>query len=421
MAMESLNDWNLWWSTGKVPESLKGIKRESEAIIFKALYEPEIIILTGVRRAGKTTLMYQMIELLLEKNSAKQVLYLNFDDVSLKNEGFERIYAEYRQTINPDRKAFVFLDEIQNIKEWEKFVKKYYDLKENIKFIVSGSSAHLLGGEYSTLLTGRNFTFQIFPLSFREYLNFSRINLEKINTALKNKIINLLNDYLENGGFPEVFFKEKELKQILLKQYFDDILYKDVINRHELSAQKLKQLAVYALTNIANTFTIRKIRNFTGLSIDSIKEYFSYLEEAYLLIILEHFSYSGKDRHQAPKKVYCLDAGLRNASSFKFSNDTGRLAENLVCVELLRRKKEIFYWKSQKQHEVDFVIKNSNNSLTAINVCFSDNVPERETKSLQEFEESFKNVKELVVITRDTEKKEGKVVFIPLWNWLLTE
>ena len=417
MKLEHLQNWNPWWSSKEVPPALKGLQRTINPLIFKALPEREIIALTGIRRSGKTTIMYQMIASLLEKHNPSQILYVNLDDEVLKKESLESIYTFYRQQKNPDEFAYVFFDEIQNVEGWEKFLKKYYDLHEKVKFVVSGSSANLLKGEYAALLTGRNLTFSIFPLSFREFLEFKGVNYLEITTAMKAKILHELGRYFEFGGFPEVYFKDEELKMILLKQYFDDILYKDIVKRYNVNAKKITDLAVYLLTNIGNSFTIRKIRNFTGLSIDSIRDYLSYLEDAYLIISIDHFSYSLKEKSRLPKKSYALDCGLRNTVGFRFSNDLGRLAENCVCAELKKRSKEVYYWKNRG--EVDFIVKEKDNSLLAINVSYSDEVDKRELRSLLEFKKSFKKTKELLVLTRDYEAQKEGITFIPLWKWLL--
>ena len=417
MNIEYLENWNPWWASKEVPEVLRGVDRMINPLIFKSLKEREIIVLTGIRRCGKTTIMYQMIDLLLTDFKPSQILYVNLDDESLKKESLESIYNTYRQHRNPDEKVFMFLDEIQNIYEWEKFLKKHYDLRDDVKFIVSGSSASLLKKEYSTLLTGRNFTFKIFPLSFKEYLDFSKITYGSLNTVAKSRILHSLSQFLETGGFPEVFFKEKALKNILLKGYFDDIIYKDIVSRHNINARKINDLAVYLLTNISNLFTIRKIRNVTGLSIDSIRDYIYYLEDAFLIGIADYFSYSVKENMQMPRKSYALDCGLRNIAGFKFSRDEGRLAENLVFIELKRRDREVYYWKNKG--EVDFVLKNENQSLEAINVSYADEIEEREIKPLLDFKENFKKAKKLIILTKDVEKKEKGIDFIPLWKWLL--
>lgn len=400
-----------------MPTALKGLPRAINPLIFKTLPEREIIALTGIRRSGKTTIMYQMIASLLEKHKSLQILYVNLDDEIFKKESLESIYTFYRQQKNPDEFAYVLFDEIQNVEGWEKFLKKHYDLHEKVKFVVSGSSANLLKGDYAALLTGRNLTFSISPLSFREFLEFKGVKHTEITTDVKNKLIHELKIYFEFGGFPEVYFKDEELKMILLRQYFDDIVYKDIVKRHGINAQKITNLAVYLLTNIGNPFTIRKIRNFTGLSIDSIRNYLSYLEDAYLIIVIDHFSYSLKEKSQLPKKGYALDCGLRNTVGFRFSSDLGRLAENCVCAELKKRSKEIYYWKNRG--EVDFIVKEKDNSLLAINVSYSDEVDKRELQSLLEFKKSFKKTKELIVLTRDYETHKEGITFIPLWKWLL--
>ena len=418
MNLEYLNNWNPWWSTKEVPKAFKGISRKINPEIFRTLKEREIIALTGIRRSGKTTIMYQMIDTLFKDHDKEQIFYVNLDDELISKEGLEEIYNTYRQNKNPDKKAFIFLDEIQNIEEWEKFLKKHYDLRNPVKFIISGSSASLLKGEYSKLLTGRNFTFTIFPLSFKEFLDFSQVKYEQLDTETKNKIINKLHEYFEYGSFPEVYFKEKELKKLLLRQYFDDIIYKDIVKRHNINAKKITDLAIYLMTNTTNIFTIRKIKNFTGLSADSITEYISYLEDSYLIITLTHFSYSLKETHQIPRKTYSSDSGIRNSVSFIFSQDIGRLAENSVCVELKRRNQEIYYWK--EKGEVDFVVKNQDNSLTAINVSFTDKIDEREILSLKEFQNKNKKTQNLILLTYNTDRDRDGIKFIPLWKWMIS-
>lgn len=419
MDIESIANWNPWWNTKEVPETFKGIKRTVDPLIFESLKEREIIALTGIRRCGKTTLMYQMIDMLLKTYSPSQILYVNLDDEALNKNGLEEIYSMYRQNKNPDKQAFVFLDEIQNIEKWERFLKKYYDMKDNVKFVISGSSANLLRGEYATLLSGRNLTFNISPLSFKEFLDFSNIEYKGATEQARNKILNELNKYLEYGGFPEVHFKNEDLKIMLLRQYFDDIVYKDIVKRHNVNAKKITDLAIYLLTNISNVFTIRKIRDFTGLSIDSIKDYISYLDEAFLIIPINHFAYSLKEISLLQRKSYASDCGLRNIVGLRFSSDAGRLAENCVCIELKKRKQDIYYWKGN--NEVDFIVKEKDSSLTAINVSYTDKIEDREMKGLEEFKTKFAKTKKRIILTRNTEKEENGIIFIPLWKWLLAK
>ncbi|MBS3141284.1 ATP-binding protein [Candidatus Woesearchaeota archaeon] len=427
MELEKLNEWNPWWENKELINELIGITRDEYNLLVNSIEIREITIITGVRRSGKSTLMYQMIKKLLEKGiSSKQILFVNFDDKKLSPDSLDDIYESYRINLNPEKKAYIFFDEVHKKNDWESWIRKKYDLKTKDKFVISGSCSYLLKKEYSVLLTGRNLTFEVFPLDFKEFLLFNNIKLEKENIEKgilleKSKIVilNKLNAYLELGGFPEIVLKEEQFKMQVLKQYFDDILYKDIVDRYNLNSQKTSDLALFLITNFTSPISLRNVRNSLGVSYDLIKDYLSYFKEAFIFFTLEHFSYSLKEQKTLASKIYCIDNGLRNAVSFKFSKDEGRLVENLVFLELKRKGNEIYYWKNSKQEEVDFIVKNKDNSLDAINVSYSDDINERELKSLLKFKESFKKTKELIVITKDIEKKQQDINFIPLWKWLL--
>ncbi len=429
MEMGKLIEWNPWWENKEELNRLMGKHRPVYDSLVNSIKIREITIITGVRRAGKSTLMYQMIHNLLEENvDPKQILFVNLEDKKLTEDSLEDIYTSYRENLNPDKKSFIFLDEVHKKDGWESWIRKKYDLKSNDKFVISGSCSYLLKKEYSTLLTGRNLTFEVFPLSFPEFLSFSKIefdldNLKKGIVLEKTKIsiLNHLKEYFSIGGFPEIILKQKEYKIKLLKQYFDDILYKDIIDRYNLNSQKTKDLALYLMTNFTSFISLRNLRGTLSLSYDTIKDYLSYFKEAFLFFTLDHFSYSLKEQKNLASKIYCIDNGLRNAISFKFSEDEGKLAENLVFLELKRREEEVYYWKNEKHHEVDFVIKNKNNSLTAINVSYTDEIDEREINALLEFNKSFSKTNELFILTRNLEKKEGNIRFVPLWKWLIVK
>lgn len=426
MELQRLSEANPWWVKKRVPEDMKGTARSEYATVLRSVGIREVTILTGVRRSGKSTLMYQMIDDLLGAGVApEQILFVNLEDTKLSRDSLEDIYSAYRENINPDKKAYVFLDEVHKRRRWESWVRNRYD-NQNCKFVISGSCSHLLKKEYSTLLTGRNITFDIFPLSFGEFLSFRKIELDpdKLRKGVilendKHMILNALGEYMNFGGFPAVFFREEEFKMRLLAQYFDDIIYKDIVDRYNLNSQKVRDLALYLLTNFTGFVSLRNLRNTLGLSYKSIRDYVSYFNEAFLLFTLEHFSYSMKEQKTRPSKAYCIDNGLRNAVSFKFSKDEGKLAENLVFLALkIRGKRDVYYWKARG--EVDFVVKNRDQSLTAINVSYADEIDERETRALAEFRSQFGKARELLVITRDLEKMEHDMRFVPLWKWLLS-
>ncbi|MEK6927517.1 MAG: ATP-binding protein [Nanoarchaeota archaeon] len=427
MELNKLAEANPWWSTKKVPEELKGLPRLDYALLVKSIDVQEVTIIVGVRRAGKSTFMYQMVEKLLEKGvQPEQILFINFEDTRFDEDSLEDIYQLYRTNLNPDKKAYIFFDEIHKKEKWEAWIRRHYDLKTNCKFVVSGSCSYLLKKEYATLLTGRNLTFEVYPLSFKEFLGFKKLELD-ISKAVKGLLtekekfllLNSFEEYLSQGGFPRVLFQEKEFKTKLLDQYYNDILFKDIINRYNLNSQKTSDFAKYIMTNVTSLISLRNVRNVLGLSYESIKDYLSHAHDAFLFFTLDHFSYSMKEQKSRAPKVYCVDNGLRNAVSFKFIKDNGRLAENLAFIELKRKNYDIYYWKSTNEKEVDFVIKKDNQTLTAINVTYTDEIPEREITSLMEFKKEFSKAKELIILTKNLEKKEKGINYIPLWKWLL--
>ena len=422
MAVEILKEWNPWWENKELVKELEGKIRLSYAELVDSIDIREVTIITGVRRSGKSTLMYQMVDNLLKKGiHPNQILFVNLEDKKLSDMGIEEIYNNYRENLNPDKKAYVFLDEIHQKKDWELWIRKKYDLKTNDKFVISGSCSYLLKKEYSTLLTGRNVTFEVFPFSFKEYLSFKGIIVKEkiVLDRTKHSILNNLNHYFEMGGFPEVFFKDERYKIKVLEQYFDDILYKDIIDRYSLNSQKARDLALFFVTNFTSIISLRSIRTSLGLSYDAGKDYLSYFKEAFLFFTLDHFSYSFKEQKILASKIYCIDNGLRNAVSFKFSKDMGKLAENTVFIEFKRKGKDVYYWNDSG--EVDFVVKEKDESLTAVNVSYSDEIHEREIDALLSFKKKFNKTKELILLTKDLEKKEKGIKFVPLWRWLLNE
>ncbi len=215
-----------------------------------------------------------------------------------------------------------------------------------------------------------------------------------------------MKEYLEEGGFPAAFYKEGEFKRLLLAQYFDDIIYKDIVDRHGIKSRKTRDLALYLASNITALISLRNIRNTLGLSYESIKDYLTYYNDAFLFFTVEHFSYSLKEQKTRPSKTYCIDNGLRNAVSFRFSKDDGKLAENLVYTHLRQAKDDIYYWKGKG--EVDFIIKNPDHTITAINVTYTDKINEIEIQSLLEFKQNHKKTKKLIIITKKTENTRNQ-------------
>ncbi|MCD4798725.1 MAG: ATP-binding protein [Methanosarcinales archaeon] len=419
-------------------EMFKYIIKEFHEARLPELYErkltiPEtqkVISLIGLRRAGKTFYFYQLINNLIEGSiNPSQILYINFEDdrilplnVKELNTILEAYYELYPENI--DETLYLFFDEIQNIDNWELFIRRVHDRK-NARIFITGSSSKLLSKEIATSLRGRTLSYYLFPLSFEEFLRFRQVTLNKDfeYTDARFRVKKLFSEYLYGGGFPEVVLEAEELRQDILRNYFEMFIYRDLVERFSIrNTSLLKSLVKFLITNIGTTFSVnsfyRTIRKDMPVGKDTLMEYLSYLEDINLVYLVPIFSYSLKKQQVNPRKVYCIDNGLRNAVSFMFSKDEGRLAENLVFLELKRRNKEPYYWKNKG--EVDFVIKDRDSSLTAINVSYTDEIDERETKALLEFADEFSpKVKELILLTKDLEKTEGRIKIIPLWKWLI--
>lgn len=388
--IEILKKWNPWEK-----EIGSGISRERYINkIFSFMERKEIIVLKGIRRSGKSTLIKQLIKELLRKGiNKKQILYINLEDYgfadNLNLELFDIIFEEYKKYTHNRKKTYFFIDEAQKIISWEKWVRTKYDLGENIKFIITGSSASLLSKELSTLLTGRNISFTIMPLSFKEYCFFTK----------KNN----LEEYMTYGGFPEVVLEKSNEKKIyLLQQYFEDIIHKDIIDRYDIrNTKQIMNLARYLISSSGSKVSINKLSKVFGIAKDTLAVYIRYMVDAYLLSEVGYFSYSIKIKHEVSKlpKFYSLDNGLINAVSMKYSKNSGQMFENSVFIKLFERYDEISYW-GELSSEVDFII-----NKTAINVTSTDEIPEREFKGLEEFNKKHKSF-ELIIISKSL-KKEG--------------
>jgi len=390
--------------------------------------------IVGIRRVGKTFLMFGEIIKLTNKLDKQATIYVNFENrklLPLKQKYFsdiiEFIYEE--KLFDKYKKIYLFLDEVQRIGGWEKFIRSIYDdYKGKIKIFISGSSANLLGKEYGELLTGRHLTSKIYPLSFSEFLRFKKINPKKNKAQMKV----LLNEYLKYGGFPEVVLSNK--KEEILEQLFSDVLSRDVLSRADIrKEQVLEEFSYYLSSNISSRLSFNKMAGYfkskgVKISVQTLENYFYFLKGAFLFFDNRVFSYKVKDQLQYPRKIYCIDTGIANLIGFKFSEDMGRLYENAVAIELLRRSRittKIFYWQDQQQREVDFIIKDSLKIKQLIQVCYNiedNDTKKREIRALLKASKELK-CKNLLVITEDREGEEKiektMIKFIPLWKWLL--
>lgn len=411
------------------------IRRDIQDEIEKYIPQREILIITGIRRSGKSSLMKLLCNDLIKKRniSADNILYLNFEDerfVPFSVQDFETLFETFLELENPQGRTYLFLDEIQNISGWEKWLNRLYEF-ENVKIFVTGSNASLLSSEISTALTGRNRQIVIWPFSLREFLAMKGMSID-IKSLYKRQekvaLNRLFREYLELGGFPEIL---KIGDPTLLEQYYKDIIYRDVITRYGIkNVKEIKELTLFLAANPGTVQSYKNIGNIIGVrSQNTVKNYLEALNNVYLFFSIDLFDYSLKRQIYNPSKMYCIDVALSNSISFKFSRNIGHIYENIVFLELLRRKKELYYWKSKKGREVDFVVKKGLHINEAIQVCFSledAGTRQREIEALREARDELK-VGRLTVITDDEESTvhvtsqhgEDEINIKPLWKWLL--
>lgn len=404
-------------NTVRLPEGT--VKREILDSIMGSLNDSRVLIITGIRRSGKSTLLKQMIQ------NVKDYCYVNFEDerfIDFKAQDFESLNEVLIEIYNNPK--IYFFDEIQNIDKFELFVRRLQD--QDKKVVITGSNSALLSRELGTRLTGRYKSFEVYPFSFKEFLSFNGTAYSRDDFYLaekKVKLLKLFNDYFNLGGMPE-YLKNKDIEYI--RTVYENIIYKDVIARYSIKKQKIvRELVNILLANISSLFTYNSIKKPLGLSNSiTVKEYISYLCNSYLFFELQKFDFSMKRQLTAPKKSYVIDNAFSRIMGFNFSENKGRLLENMVFIELKRRGKEIYYYSNNS--ECDFVIKTLNKISSAIQVCYSltKENREREISSLLEAMQKFK-LKVGYILTYEQEeeiRKDKKTIkVLPVLKWLLQD
>src|SRR3989338_407849 len=384
-----------------------------------------IKVVLGPRRAGKS-----VFSLLLLRDH--DFMYFDFDDEVLASEGgistaqlMKELHSAYG-----DIKTILF-DEIQNLPAWELFVNRLH--REGYNLVLTGSNARLLSMELATHLTGRHMPIELLPFNFKEFLRGKHFSIDPEYGSLPEKrgqLLNLMDQYLINGGFPEVVVSNLDPADYL-DVLFDSLLFKDVVKRHRVKfSTQIGKISSHLVNNFASLYTLNKLMKTLNLkSVHTVAKYASYLEEAYLIFSLSRYSPKSRQRIHSPKKVYVVDNGFVTAKAVQHSPDKGKLMENLVFTELVKRglkpNLELFYYKTRNDREVDFVVKKGHLVTELIQVCYesiNSDVEQRETKALSEASGEL-NVKKLTVLTwdekREVEKDNMTIKFKPLWKWLL--
>jgi predicted AAA+ superfamily ATPase len=390
----------------------------------------KIITLIGVRRCGKTSILYDMINQLTQTIVKEQILFLNFEDERLdfNVNGLDLILESYRE-LYPEinlKKCYFFFDEIQNVEGWEKFVRRVYDSVSPHIFI-TGSNSKLLSQEIATMLRGRTITYEVYPLSFKEYLNFEEIEIDLYSTKSLALIQNRLLKFLKEGAFPETISSDEKLRQKILQEYFNVLIYKDLIERFKIqNITALKFFLKRVLASSTKQISINKIYNdlkSSGIKIskNSLYEYLEYAQNIFLTMTLERYD----DKvNLVEKKVYTIDTGLNNAIIFNFSENIGKTMENTVFLELKRRELEIFYTQNRSS-ECDFIVSDRGKIVKAIQVTYnmdSEETRKREIKGLVNACKQFGLKKGLIVSfeERDDFMVDGvEVEVLPLFEFLL--
>lgn len=377
---------------------------ERELISRIKLQNKFAVIISGIRRSGKSTLMKSIAQ------KIKSYYYISFEDPRLSGfdlTDFERLEEIFKKVYGET--DYYFFDEIQLVEKWEFYIRQLLDRNKFV--VITGSNASLLSREMGTKLTGRNLRYELFPFSYKEFLSFSN----------KKSGLDSFKEYLVEGGFPE-YLLLKDPK--ILRDLVTDSLFRDITVRHKIKNMKqLNELAIFLISNVSKEFSynhLRKMFNFG--STNSVSKFIYFLEESYLLFSLPKFDYSLRKQIVNPKKIYAIDTGLIVHNSKTFSDDFGKLLENAVFLNLKSNQKELFYFKNDK--ECDFIVRTGSKITEAYQVCYilDDFNKEREIGGLVEALNKF-NLKEGLILTNNQEDhfviESKKVIIKPVWKWLL--
>lgn len=364
------------------------------------LQNPLIKLITGPRRVGKSVFAMLMLQ-------GKNFAYLNFDDNQLLEKWDEDLAMSALDDVYPDY-DFMLLDEIQNLPDWDLWVSKLYRRGKNL--IITGSNANMLSSEMATVLTGRYLQIEMLPFSLDETMKWKNISPDREEQSAQ--AIMLADDYMRNGGYPETI-PARSITKSYLSTLFDSILLKDVAQRHNVrNTTDLYNLATYLLSNFCNPISANELAGELGLSsVATTKKFCDYLNEPYLFFYLPRFNNKLKLMNKAPKKVYIVDNGFVQSTAFNLSENLGRLLENQVFVELLRRGyipgQTLFYYRTRNDKEIDFVTRKGTKVEQLIQVCYymaSEKTRKRELDALVEAAEEL-HCDNLIVITNSQEEK----------------
>lgn len=385
----------------------------------RLVLSPEILVISGIRRCGKSVLLQQ-----IRSQQAEQDFYLNFDDERLINfevDNFQTLYEAFIELFG-EQKTFYF-DEIQNISGWERFVRRLYD--NGCKVFITGSNANMLSRELGTHLTGRYCQIELYPFSFSEFLKMKEVYPEHkdfYTTTGKSNLRRFFDDYLRTGGFPR-YIQDKN--NSYLSTLYENVIYKDVVTRNKLNGEReLLEMMYYLASNATKRFSYNSLAKVVGLKHpDTVKNYLEHIESTYLLFQVMRFDWSIKKQIGYQKKVYFIDNAIINKVGFNATDNMGQLLENLVFIQLKRQNKEVYYHDDGV--ECDFIVREDGHIISAFQVTHSlsdAKTRQREINGLLSALNAYNLSEGMILTTDETEELtiEGKkIVICPTWKWLL--
>lgn len=392
----------------------------------------------GVRRSGKSTYMVQRMQRLLDSGvSRENILSLNFFDDrlhDLQHQGLDAVIQAY-YSLYPEKKnsetIYCFFDEIQAIAEWEPFVERLLRT-EKCEVYITGSSAQLLSKEIATQMRGRALSWEIFPFSFRELLDLRGFE-DPITFSTKQRLLlqKSFAEYWEKGGFPEVTNLDRALRIKVHQEYFQAVMFKDIVERHDIPHPKaVIDLAHWLIDHAASLYTINSLTGYLkslGHKVPkaSVSQYLAWFEDAYFFFTVQIFDASLARRNANAKRIYCIDHALVTSISSGILLNNGHLLENLVFAALRRHHATIYYYRTKTGKEVDFILQSNKRIATLIQVCETLQDPQTEKREVAALQEAMRERRctSALIVTRTEEKQmrvaAGTILVMPIWRFLL--
>jgi len=391
--------------------------RDIFSSLVKHLDVKHIQVLQGIRRSGKSTLFKLLINYLSLEIDPQEILYINLDDPFFipYSEDATKLHdvIQTAQKITQKKITYLFLDEVQAINGWERYVKSVYDNEAFKKIFITGSNSSLLNGDLASLLTGRYLSIKVYPLSLKEILKINDIRTYMQLIEQLPKVLGIVDNMIKYGSFVEIVDNKEEFKREILSSYYDTILLKDCVANNAIrDVKSFKELSFYLLSNVTSLYSYNSLAKAIDINDKSAKEYVSYLEDSYIIDELKHYSYSLKEQNNAKKKIYSNDNGFLSLS-YSFSENSGKMLENLVYTELIKAGYEVYFYN--KNFECDFIAIKEGKSV-AIQVCYAlhDKNRKREVGGLSKL--PFE-VDEKCIITYNQSETIDNIAVVKFWEY----